>query len=536
LADTAAVLSRQLRAELELFGQRLAPRAGQLEKLFRQALRKRGYEARQIASLAEISPAAAARSLAACEPLTTFLEQVEYRGRRLAKLGLGPDSVLEAMAEFDRLLERDQAAAGESGNKGWALAQLRFLVVLGLNNAFYQVREAESEAFYGMFRAEAEAGALEDLIDRFLTVLRQYTGADEARLRPAGEPSGQGRTLESPFCAILARQASWPAVEPAWRQRYRTVWSVPLRTPAGVTGAMQFAFSKEYEWLPREQELLEAAAERCGRAVEKTKLLEDLARREAQIRQLAEHMVEVEEAERRRISRELHDEAGQSLLCVRLQLEMIEQDLPAGQAGLAKRLAEARELTEHSIVEIRRLIAALSPVILEQMGLAAALRQLVQRFRKVHPAEVSVRIPRRLELPKRVEQVVYRLVQECLNNISKYSQASQVNLLVEPADRRLRLRIEDNGTGFDVEEALRKRECFGLSGLKERAALLGGFLEVRSRPRPSGAEKTGRRARKTVNARLGIDAPGSVVEIELPVPMDESRALGLEDPRPAGRG
>ena len=81
---------------------------------------------------------------------------------------------------------------------------------------------------------------------------------------------------------------------------------------------MQFGFSKPYEWLPREQELLAAAAERCLMAAEKARLMEDLAAREEQVRQLAEHMLHVEEMERRRISRELHDEAGQSLLCIRL--------------------------------------------------------------------------------------------------------------------------------------------------------------------------------------------------------------------------
>ena len=96
---------------------------------------------------------------------------------------------------------------------------------------------------------------------------------------------------------------------------------------------MQFGFSKTYEWLPREQELLAAAAERCLMAAEKQRLMEDLAQREEQVRRLAEHMLHVEEMERRRISRELHDEAGQSLLCIRLQMELMEQALPEAKAN-----------------------------------------------------------------------------------------------------------------------------------------------------------------------------------------------------------
>src|SRR6516164_720765 len=112
--------------------------------------------------------------------------------------------------------------------------------------------------------------------------------------------------------------------------------------------------------------------------------MEDLALREEQVRQLAEHMLHVEEIERRRISRELHDEAGQSLLCIRLQLELLEQSLPGEQSEQITKLREARDLTEHTILEMRRLIAALSPAVLEQLGLGAALRQLVNRFQRLH--------------------------------------------------------------------------------------------------------------------------------------------------------
>ncbi len=149
-------------------------------------------------------------------------------------------------------------------------------------------------------------------------------------------------------------------------------------------GVIQFGFSKTYEWLPREVELLSAAAERCVLAAEKARLVRDLAAREGQIRELAGRMLEVEERERRRISSELHDETGQSLLCIRLQLEMLEAATPENCAHLKSGLGEARALTESTIVEIRRLISALSPAVLQQLGLAAALRQLATRLRQSH--------------------------------------------------------------------------------------------------------------------------------------------------------
>jgi signal transduction histidine kinase len=156
-----------------------------------------------------------------------------------------------------------------------------------------------------------------------------------------------------------------------------------------VTGLIQFGFLKPYEWLPREQELLQAAAERCVLAAEKARLLDDLGEGEMQIRRLAERMMHVEEAERRPISRELHDQSGQDLLWIRLQMEMLENSIPdEGQPWKAK-LTELRDMTEKTIIEIRRLIGALSPAVLEQLGLVPALRQLINRFRQNHTSRVK---------------------------------------------------------------------------------------------------------------------------------------------------
>src|SRR5204862_1076330 len=160
-------------------------------------------------------------------------------------------------------------------------------------------------------------------------------------------------------------------LDATWQRRFSCCWSIPLAAGGHTAGVMRFGFAKTYEWRPREQELLAAAAERCLMAAEKARLVEDLAQREEQVRRLAEHMLHVEEIERRRISRELHDEAGQSMLCIRLQLEMIEHSIPDQEGEWRAKLQETRDLTERTILEIRRLIAALSPAVLQQLGLGA---------------------------------------------------------------------------------------------------------------------------------------------------------------------
>jgi len=527
LADAADVLSDQLRVHLHRLAVFLLPHAETLDRRFLAKLKEGRFGPRQFeqpqfqpgqldpkirAALAAITPGAAARILARGQPPLKFIEQVEYNGRRLAKLNLPPSSIVEALQEYDRLLTPmlRKLLPKEYANFQWVREQLHFCVILTLNNAYYQVREAETEAFYELFRVELESRNLDELLRRFLNTLVQACHADAGRLyllndkRSAWVLRAQAQTHRQKNLALaevqnsrarmrtLARSrqiemkvegADALLLEPAWKDRFQTVWSIPLATAGRTAGVMQFGFSKSYEWLPREQGLLAAAAERCLMAAEKARLMEDLAAREEQVRQLAEHMLHVEEIERRRISRELHDEAGQSLLCIRLQMELLEQAIPPVHAEWIGKLREARDLTEHTILEIRRLIAALSPAVLEQLGLGAAMRQLVNRFRRLHPIRVKLVVGRLGRLPQHTEIIVYRLVQECCNNIAKHSGARSVNISVSSADGWVRLTVEDNGIGFRVEEALARKDSFGLSGMRERVALLGGKFEIRSYPK-----------------------------------------------------
>jgi signal transduction histidine kinase len=480
----------------------VAPHSAVLDRRFRAALKKRGYDPIQQAALCGITPGEAARVLASGAPAGAFFEQVEYNGRRLAKFNVSPGAIAQALSEHDALLSPILQALGQeqASNLRWVLNQLRFCVILTLNNAFYQVREAETQAFYDLFHGELASRSLEDLLRQFLDTMLRFCRADEAHLflldkneliwvpkassaavpAPVADSRPLRRSLSKAQCGG-ASVLSKIALDPAWKGNFATCWSMPLMSGGKVAGVMQFAFKRTYEWLPRERELLVGAAERCVLAAEKAQLIEDLASREEQIRQLGEHMLHVEEIERQRISRELHDEAGQSLLCIRLQLEVLGQSAAALESGLDGKLAEIREMTERTIVEIRRLIRALSPSVLEQFGLGAAIRQLVHNFHQVHPARVRLQALRLGPLPKQTEMIVYRLIQECFNNIAKHSAATTVNISLSTADRSLRLEIDDNGAGFQIDAALAKQNSFGLAGMRERVALLGGRFELESR-------------------------------------------------------
>ena len=172
---------------------------------------------------------------------------------------------------------------------------------------------------------------------------------------------------------------------------------------------------------------------------------------------------------------------------------MLEKQPPEQCEDWKSRLEGVREVTERTIVETRRLIAALSPAVLDQLGLAPAVRQLLNRLRQMYPCRVNLHLSHLENLPKRTETITYRLVQECCNNIMKHSKASNVNISVVSADGVLRLEVEDDGVGFEVANALRQNATFGLAGMRERVTLLGGSFEIQSRASDRGRRRRGTR-------------------------------------------
>ncbi len=134
------------------------------------------------------------------------------------------------------------------------------------------------------------------------------------------------------------------------------------------------------------------------------------------------------------------------------------------------------------MVELRRLIAALSPAVLDRLGLVPALRHLAARFGKSYPAHVQIRIGKApVDISRQAQEAIYRSAQECLQNIARHSQASAVKISLHAADEVIRLRVTDNGTGFPAGEAA-KPFSFGLEAMRDRAALAGGRVIVRSAP------------------------------------------------------
>lgn len=443
---------------LRLMLRAIAPMAGRLDRECRAFLRTRPHEPALIRALLAITPGAASR----LRTIAAFLEQVEYNGRRIAKMNLPPAEAVETLGEFDRLLER-----AFEGRFAPAREQLQLVTRLVLNRAYFQVREAESQAFFGLYHAEAEARDLDHLLELLVRILTRAFHAQSGRLH----------LLESPPVGKLARPLYIKGgsgderliVSDGMRGAHGSYWSFPIHQAA----LLQLGFAGPYPWLARELAMLYAAAARCYEAIERARMEKEVRHLEAQARC-------AEEEERRRIGRDLHDETSQSLAWLRLHLEMLEGDAPA---ALRPRLTQAREVTQRAVEEIRRTIAALSPAVVERLGLEAALRQLAARFAKQYPAEFHVQIQGGFEgLARETAEVIYRVAQESLQNVLKHSGCTRVKLLLRSADKNIRLSVRDDGAGCNLETAAAKPMSYGLAGMRDRAALLGGRLAVRSAP------------------------------------------------------
>jgi len=454
---TVPLFTAAARRHARLMLRAIRPSADGLDRRLRAILR-RAYDDTACRAILGCTPAAAAR----LRSLPQFLEQVEYNGRRLAKLNVSPAGFSEALDQFESLL------APRIGDRFQpAREQLRLATLFEVNRAFYQVRESETQAFFSLDRAETEAQDLQDLLGRFVRILTQAFRARTGRiiLRDAA----RNPKLSRPLYIARGEANERLIADPSMRGRHASYWSYPLRE----AGCVQFGFAAPYPWLPRELTLLDAAAGRCLEAIERARLREEVRRLEAESRR-------AEREERRRIGRELHDEAGQSLLLLRLKLEMMERGAPP---NLRSGLAEVRHIAEQTVVKLRRIIAALSPAVLERLGLHAALRQLVARSREMGPARIRLQLAVNPDpIPRQIQEVIYRVAQECLQNAAKHSQATHINLFLRSADKRIRLSVRDNGAGFSGNPESTKPPTFGLEGMRERATLLGGTLAIRSVP------------------------------------------------------
>jgi hypothetical protein len=201
---------------------------------------------------------------------------------------------------------------------------------------------------------------------------------------------------------------------------------------------------------------------------------------EARLRELAEFLQTVREEERARIARELHDELGQALTALRIDIGWLRNKCAPLGAPVADRAGSALGVVEHSIVSLRRISEDLRPAMLDSLGLAAAVEHHAKQFSQRTGIPCRLDMNREeFELPDRLATAVFRIVQEALTNVARHAQASEVSVLIEQDDDGLHLTVDDNGRGISATSG---KKTFGLLGMRERVTMLGGTLDIDSRP------------------------------------------------------
>jgi signal transduction histidine kinase len=198
------------------------------------------------------------------------------------------------------------------------------------------------------------------------------------------------------------------------------------------------------------------------------------------LRALAARMEKVREEERKKVARDLHDQIGQLLTALKIDLVWIARRLPEGESGVRERIARSIELIHSGAQSVRNICSGLRPGILDDLGLAAAIEWQSGEFAARTGIGCEAAVPAGpLRLDGESESALFRIFQEALTNIARHAEATsvRVSLLEEPEE--LVLRVEDNGKGFREEEG---KSSLGLLGMKERAQACGGQVRIASAP------------------------------------------------------
>lgn len=196
---------------------------------------------------------------------------------------------------------------------------------------------------------------------------------------------------------------------------------------------------------------------------------------------LTHFAIQAQEEERKRIARELHDGVGQALYSILVGLNVIGQDNLTD--PIKQHVNDLLQMTSKAMEEVKRMALELRPSALDDLGLLPALRSLMKRVEKSFHIQVEMHVQgEKRRYSAAMETALYRIVQEAMTNTAKYGKASQLGIVFENREKEVVVTVVDDGVGFDVEQALNAGKGLGLFGMRERAQLLGGTVDIRSAP------------------------------------------------------
>ncbi|WP_264077822.1 GAF domain-containing sensor histidine kinase [Mycolicibacterium houstonense] len=261
---------------------------------------------------------------------------------------------------------------------------------------------------------------------------------------------------------------------------FTSMVSVPMETgPGGLVGVLNVHTVDRREFTPRDIELLLVIGRLIAGALHQARLHRQLVARERAHENFVEQVIEAQELERRRLAGDIHDGISQRLVTLSYRLDAAAR--AAEPQVVAEQLAAARELVALTLQEARAAISGLRPPVLDDLGLSGGLASLARSIPRV---EIEVDLAE-TRVPDHIELALYRIAQECLQNVVKHAEADRARLTFAVDDGVARLEIVDDGKGFDTfEHPLGSDEMggYGLLSMAERAEIVGGRLHIRSRP------------------------------------------------------
>lgn len=479
------------------------------------------FDERALAALERIQIVSAGNYLARGD-FQGFVENLAYFGTRLSKLKVDTRLVAFSLKVYQEKCE-PYLGGLFADRRLEALAALETLssaTFVTVSGAYFDAKSGEAAALLSVLDAELAAGTLSTLLRRVLEISRSTFGASlgiillqeepetlrvKASVGIDGEfkdgfevPLGEGLVGSIPQSGrpdISLDAAHDGRVNNAVLKRLaKTIWGMPLLHEGHPFGALVLGFDRPYEWLPTERELMGAIAERLSLAIDRAQIAEALREREARIAELSGHLLRVQEEERKRISRELHDETGQALMVIRLYLGMLDTSIPTRE--VRAKVRETLAVVDRTIEGIRRIIGRLSPLVLQELGLVAAIRKESKDLAKSSGIKVRTAISEGVgRLESETEMALYRIVQEALHNVAKHAHAKAVAIQLLRETGGVRLVVEDDGVGMAAKNSNSRGHSFGLAGIRERVKSMGGSVHLHS------AKGKGTRLEVTVPAR-----------------------------------
>lgn|GEM_PF-1627648 len=276
----------------------------------------------------------------------------------------------------------------------------------------------------------------------------------------------------------------------AWRGRARALETegfgpsiaAPLRWQESAIGSISLSRDRgEPPFTARDTSLLKQLAAQAAIAIHQATLFDELQESRARLQVLSHRLIDAQEAERKRLARELHDQIGQALTAIQISLQAASS---APDGGTASIVEDCLSIIDESLELVHDLSFDLRPSLLDDLGLGAALRWYVERA--TSRADLIARLnvdALGSRFSSEVETACFRIAQESLTNVVRHASARTVSVTLVHREDCLKLMVQDDGVGFDVHEALGRKgssTCLGLQGMRERASALGGIVEIKS--------------------------------------------------------